>query len=371
MNGLGKFGCMLNPLVSIIVVNWNGRAHLGECLNSLHNQTFLDFEIIVVDNGSTDGSVEYVESHFAGFARILRNSENTGFSKGNNQGIKVARGEYIALLNNDAQADRHWLTELVRVAEADCRIGMLASKIYLQGGRKIIDNVGHLIYRDGLNRGRGRLEEDRGQFDKIEEVLFPSGCAALYRREMLEEIGLFDEDFFAYGDDTDLGLRGRLAGWKCLYVPQAVVSHRYSQSSSPYSPLKAFFVERNRVWIAVKYFPLSLLLKSPFYTLWRFLLQGYGALTGRGAAGRFSQEYSRWQLLRILVKAYFSAIRGLPKMWKKRKGMKRLTRVNKEEILSWFNRFGISAREISLKELAPNLSGGLQFTPSGKGIKGR
>jgi GT2 family glycosyltransferase len=227
---------------------------------------------------------------------------------------------------------------------------MLASKIYLQGQPKIIDNVGHLIFRDGLNRGRGRLEEDHGQFDAKEEVLFPSGCAALYRREMLEEIGLFDEDFFAYGDDTDIGLKGRLAGWKCLYIPQAVVYHQYSRSSGPYSPLKAFYVERNRVWIAVKYFPLSLLLKSPFFTCWRFLLQGYGALTGRGAAGKFGQEYSRRRLVRILVKAYISAIQGLPKMWKKRKEMKSLTRVDKEEIFRWFERFGISAREISLKE---------------------
>jgi GT2 family glycosyltransferase len=341
---------MLQPLVSVIIVNWNGKAYLGDCLNSLRNQTFLDFEIIVVDNGSKDASVEYVESQFPGFAHILRNPENRGFSGGNNQGIKEARGQYIALLNNDARADSGWLKELVKAAEADHRAGMLASKIYLQGQPKVIDNVGHLIFRDGLNRGRGRLEKDHGQFDKMEEVLFPSGCAALYRREMLEEIGLFDEDFFAYGDDTDIGLKGRLAGWKCLYIPQAVVYHRYSQSSGSYSPLKAFYVERNRVWIAVKYFPLSLLLKSPFYTFWRFLLQGYGALTGRGAAGKFSQEYSRWQLLRVLVKAYGSAIQGFPKMWKKRKEMKKLTRVNKEEILGWFHRFGISAREISLKE---------------------
>jgi len=341
---------MLPPLVSVIVVNWNGKAYLEECLNSLRHQTFSDFEVIVVDNGSTDGSFEYLQSHSPEFGHLLRNEENVGFARGNNQAIRVAKGKYIALLNNDARADSHWLEELLRAAEEDGRVGMLASKIYLQGSSKIIDNVGHLIYMDGLNRGRGRLEVDQGQFDKEEEILFPSGCAALYRREMLEEIGLFDEDFFAYGDDTDVGLKGRLAGWKCLYVPEAIVHHRYSQSSGSYSPLKAFYVERNRVWVAVKYFPLSLLMKSPLYTLWRFLLQGYGALTGRGAAGRFSREYSRLDLLIILVKAYISAAQGLTKMWKKRKEMKKLTRVSREEILSWFNRFGISAREISLKE---------------------
>lgn len=273
-----------------------------------------------------------------------------GFARANNQGIRVAQGKYIALLNNDARADQNWLKELVKTAEEDPRAGMIASKIYLHGGSKVIDNVGHLIYRDGLNRGRGRLEVDQGQYDHQEEVLFPSGCAALYRREMLEEIGLFDEDFFAYGDDTDLGLKGRLAGWRCFLAPRAIVYHRYSQSSGPYSPLKAFYVERNRVWIAIKFFPLSILLKSPFFTLWRFALQGYGALTGRGAAGKFTQEYSHLQLLQGLIKAYVSALSALPRTWKKRKEIKKLTRVKEEEVRSWFERFGISAREISLKD---------------------
>jgi len=338
------------PLVSVIIVSWNGKEYVSDCLRSLHAQTFSDFEVILVDNGSTDGSIEIVQQNFPGWVRVLRNDRNEGFSGGNNRGIRLASGRYIVLLNNDAQADPTWLEELIKVAEEYPEAGMLASKIYLQGGSKIIDNVGHLIYRDGLNRGRGRLEVDRGQFENIEEVLFPSGCAALYRREMLEEVGFFDEDFFAYGDDTDLGLKGRLAGWKCLYVPKAIVHHGYSQSSSPYSPLKAFYVERNRVWIAVKYFPLSNLLKSPFYTLLRFLLQGYGALIGRGAAGRFSEEYSPLKLLQVLLKAYLSAVKGLPKMWKKRKEIKRWTRVSEGEIRSWFCRFGMSAREISWKD---------------------
>jgi GT2 family glycosyltransferase len=338
------------PLVTVIVVNWNGREYLSDCFGSLRAQSFSDFELIFVDNGSADGSVEYVEENFPGWARVLTNTRNEGFSAGNNRGIRAASGKYIALLNNDAQADPSWLEELVKVAEEFPQAGMLASKTFLQGRAKIIDNVGHLLYRDGLNRGRGRLELDRGQFDRLEEALFPSGCAALYRREMLEDVGLFDEDFFAYGDDTDLGLKGRLAGWKCFYVPKAVVYHRYSQSSGPYSILKAFYVERNRVWIAVKYFPLSVLLESPFYTLVRFLFQGYGALTGRGAAARFSEAYSPGQLLRTLLRAYLAAFRGLPKMWKKRKEIKRYTRVSEKEIKNWFHRFGMSAREISWKD---------------------
>jgi GT2 family glycosyltransferase len=338
------------PLVSIIVVNWNGRDYLGECLQSLKKQTFADFELILVDNGSTDGSIEFVQSLFPGWGRIFRNSENMGFSGGNNQGMREARGKYIALLNNDAQADPLWLEELIKAAEENPRAGMLASKIYLQNGEKTIDNVGHLLYRDGLNRGKGRLEKDHGQFNQKEEVLFPSGCAAFYRREMLDEVGLFDEEFFAYGDDTDLGLKGRLAGWNCLYIPQAVVYHRYSQSSGSYSALKAFHVERNRIWIAVKYFPWPILLQNPFYTFLRLLLQSYGVLTGRGAAGKFRQRYSGLYLLIILIRAYLSAFQGLPKMLQKRREAKKLTRVSQKEIFSWFQRFGISAREISLKD---------------------
>jgi GT2 family glycosyltransferase len=339
-----------SPPVSVIIVNWNGRDCLKDCLDSLRAQTFPDFEVILVDNGSTDGSVQYLRENYSGWVRVLSNPRNEGFSGGNNRGIRASLGKYVVLLNNDARADSRWLEEMVKAAEENPRAGMLACKIYLQGGARIIDNVGHLMYRDGLNRGKGRLEPDRGQYEEIEEVFFPSGCAALYRRKMLDEVGLFDEDFFAYGDDTDLGFKGRLAGWKCLYVPKAVVHHRYSQSSGAYSPLKAFYAERNRVWIAVKYFPLSLLLESPFFTFLRFAFQGYGALAGRGAAGRFSEAYSPGQLLHILLKAYLAAFRGLPGMWKKRREIKKYTRVSEREIRGWFCRFGMSAREISWKD---------------------
>src|SRR3972149_8610335 len=245
------------PLVSVIVLNWNGGGFLEECLNSLANQSYKRFEIIVVDNGSTDGSLELVKKKFSGSVKLIENGRNLGFSGGNNRGIEAAKGSYILLLNNDAVAEKKWIEELIISAEKYPKTGMCASKVLSYDNRNIIDNVGHLIYRDGLNRGKGRLEEDRGQYDNEEEVFFPSGCAALYRKKMLDEIGLFDDEFFAYGDDTDIGIKGRLAGWKCLYVPSAIVFHRYSGSSNPYSELKAFYVERNRVWIAIKYFPLT------------------------------------------------------------------------------------------------------------------
>jgi len=338
------------PLVSVIILNWNGKRFLEECLSSLRCQTFTDFEVILVDNGSNDGSVEFIKANFPDFVRLIENKVNLGFSGGNNVGIRSAVGKYIVLLNNDTRADPGWLEELVKVAESHPGVGMCASKVYLDTQRRIIDTVGHLIYRDGLNRGRGRLELDVGQYDIQEEVFFPSGCAALYKREMLDEIGLFDEDFFAYGDDTDIGIRGRLTGWKCLYVPTAIIYHKYSGSTSPYSPFKAFHAERNRVWIAIKYFPLKMLLLSPYYTLIRFIVQGYGAIAHRGASGRFTQEHSFMRLLAIILKAYISAIKGLPKMWKKRRETKTIIIVDEAEIYSWFKRFGMGVRELSLKE---------------------
>jgi len=338
------------PLLSVIIPNWNGKQFLAECIDSLKKQTFCDFETILVDNGSTDGSVKFAEERYGDFIRIIRNKKNLGFTGGNNVGIQAARGEYIVLLNNDTWAAPTWLEELVKATSLDRPIGMWASKVYSYYKRNQIEAVGELIYWDGLSRSRGQYEEERGQYEKMEEIFFPPGCGGMYRKVVFEEIGLFDEDFFAYADDAEIGIRARLAGWKCVYVPKAILYHKNSGSTGQYSPFKAFYVERNRFWITLKYFPLPLLLFTPFFTIWRFAFQAYGALTHQGAAGKFTKIYSPWQLIWILFKAYGSGLRGLPKMWKKRRRLNRLRKVSFGEIFSWFKRFGISAKEISLRD---------------------
>ncbi len=184
----------------------------------------------------------------------------------------------------------------------------------------------------------------------MEEIFFPPGCGAMYRKKVFDEIGLFDEDFFAYADDAEIGIRARLAGWKGLSVPKAIIYHKNSGTGGQHSPFKAFYVERNRFWITIKYFPLPLLLFTPFFTAWRFLFQAYGALCHRGAAGIFTQRYSPWRLIWILFKAYGSGLQGIPRMWRKRRMLRPLRRVSFGEILSWFRRFGISAKEISLRD---------------------
>ena len=170
-----------------MVVNWNRRDLLRACLISLQQQTGVPFEIIVVDNGSADGSAEMAEAEFG--SRVIRNRENRGFCAANNQGIQAARGEFIALLNNDAEAEPGWLEALWRAGRSAPDVGMAASKILVWENPRIIDKVGHLIFPDGQNRGRGSGALDQGQFDRQEEVLWPDGCAALYRKEMLDQIG--------------------------------------------------------------------------------------------------------------------------------------------------------------------------------------
>lgn len=341
---------MTYPLVSVVIASWNGKHLLSECLNSLAAQRFRDFEVIVVDNGSVDGSVGYVGEQYPD-VRVVGLRENLGFAGGNNAGIRIARGNYIALLNNDATVDPAWLSDLMTAAEASASaVGMWACKIVSYSDHEVIDNVGLLLYPDGMARGKGRLEKDYGQYDVPTEAFFPSGCAGLFRREMLDEIGLFDEAFFAYADDVDLGLRARLAGWGCVYVPSAKAFHKYSSSSSAYSPLKAFLVERNRIWVLLKYYPLELIAASPYFTLKRLIMHLYGAVMGKGASGKFSEEYSVLRACSILIKAWVSALRSLPGIIRQRRAFSRLKRTTRPEIYRLFRTFRISAREIALKE---------------------
>jgi GT2 family glycosyltransferase len=229
---------MESPTISVIVVNWNGIKFLDDCLASLENQTWKDLEIIVVDNGSTDGSVQCIRAWTERLPclRAIYLSENTGFCRGNNLAFAQACGEWIALFNNDAVACPHWLEELMAYGNVAERVGMIGSKILFAEPKGVIDKAGHLIYWDGQNRGRGTMEPDQGQYDQAEEILWPDGCAALYHRRIFEDTGGFDDTFFAFGDDADLGMRARLLGWKAWYVPKAVVYHRHSATAGAYSP---------------------------------------------------------------------------------------------------------------------------------------
>lgn len=338
------------PFFSVIILNWNGRHLLEECLASVLAQTFRDFETIVVDNGSTDGSIDFLKEGWGGKIIILSLPSNTGFAGGNNAGIRAARGRFIILLNNDTAVDPGWLSSLHGAVSRHLEAGMFTPKILNYYRRDEIDNTGHLVYPDGLARGHNRLETDDGRFDSEEEAFYPSGCAGVYKKEMLDGIGLLDETFFAYGEDVDLGLRARWAGWKCYYVPDAVVYHKYSATTGEYSPRKAFLVERNRIWILIKNFPLREILLSPFFTGYRYGMHLVGAISGRGASGKFAREFSLGRLFLTIGKAEAAAIIGLPRAYQERRKMKTIRKISDSEFRDLLRRFAMDAHEAALKE---------------------
>ena len=336
-------------LVSVVVVNYGRAELLRACLQSLLEQTWPRLEILVVDNGSQDHSADVVSSFADRGIRLLALTENRGFAAAVNLGVRECRGELVALLNNDAVASPEWIEQLVSGTGASPETGICASKILFYG-TGVIDKAGHLIFPDGQNRGRGTGERDRGQYDRTQEVLAADGCAALYRKEVLEQVGGFDESFFAYAEDADLGLRARWLGWRCLYVPGAVVHHHHSSTLGPYSPRKIYWVERNRLWLALKNFPLPLLLLNPVFTGYRLAWNLCAALLRRGPAGNFRREGSLWLLLRVQVRAYRDALAGAGPMLRERRRIRSTRRIGDLEFCRHLFRFRISACRLAFGE---------------------
>jgi GT2 family glycosyltransferase len=305
-------------MISVVILNFNGKRYLEKSLSALESQTYRDFEVIVVDNASSDGSVDYLEAHFPS-ARIVENEKNLGFAGGTNSGIRLAKGEYILTLNNDTQVDRRFLECLVEAMQSDKCVGTCAPKMLLPDGR--INSAGVCLSRSGAAWDRGMFEPDCGQYDCQQEVFGACAGAALYRKEMLEEIGLFDEDFFLYMEDVDLALRAKLAGWKCIYIPEAVVYHHHGGTAGFGSDLAVYYGNRNVIWYAVKGFPTGLLLTSLPWIMGRNLaVIPYYALRGQG---------------KIILMSKLDALRGLPGMLKKRKSIVR--RAPEQEIKRYIN----------------------------------
>jgi len=335
--------------VSLIILNWNGIDLIRDCLRSVVAQDYTDFEVIVVDNGSTDGSAEVVAREFPA-ARLIRNAENTGFCRGNNIGIAAATGDLIVLLNNDAELAVNFLGRVVDAADLEPDVGMFATRILMHHRRGVFDSTGLLVYPDGICRSRGWLEKDIGQYDVADEVLGPNGCAAVYRRTMLDDVGLFDERYFAYLEDLDLAFRGQLRGWRCRYLPDAVCYHKKSITSGYHSAFKAFLVERNRIWNALKLFPLRLLALSPFYTVARYVAQAFATASGKGISSEFVRDYSRLQLAGILVRAYASALGSLPEIWRERRRIQGHRRLGALAVYVLMKRYRLPVLELAFKD---------------------
>lgn len=253
--------------VSVIVVSWDRRELLLACLDSLMAQTLAPAEIIVVDNGSTDGSAAAVTERFGERVRVVRSEINLGFAGGNNLGAAAATGSWLALLNNDAIADPRWIEEMMSVVGPG--VGLVAGRLLRAERPELLDNAGVRFWPDGMSRGAFHYFPDAGV--KNPEVVLPSGAAMLVRRAAFNAAGGFDESFFAYSEDTDLSLKVRLLGFSCAWADGARAFHRGGGGTlGVVSPRKVYLVEKNRLRVLLRYFPAGAIAISPLWTAVRY-----------------------------------------------------------------------------------------------------
>lgn len=255
------------PLVSVIIVTWNGAALLQECLDSLAKTTFSPMEIIVVDNFSSDNSLALLKAYPT--VRVITNSSNTGYAKGNNIGVASARGNYVVILNNDITVEPGWLTEPLQYLEADRTIGIVCCRQMSYYHKEILDGLFHRIEPDlGMHPvGQRQLLADDPRFTMTGLVISANGGSMIVRKELYEQLHGLDENFFAYYEEVDFCLRAFERNWKCLYVPSAVVYHKGSVSFQKTGPMTYFYRERNRISFLYKNFPLHLLVTRSFMIL--------------------------------------------------------------------------------------------------------
>lgn len=302
---------------SVIIVNWNGKHFLKPCLDSILHQSYEPYDVYLVDNASTDGSVEFVEQNYPNEIsseklRVIQNKKNYGFAEGNNIGIRQALEnhgtKYIATLNADTIVKKDWLEKLVAATEGNKKIGMFQGKILLIDGKKI-DSTGVLFYRSATWWDRGENEKDTQQYDSKREVFGVTAAAALYRREMLEDTAIdnefFDSDFFGYCEDIDLSIRGKLRGWRAVYEPSAIVYHHRGGTTGPQTIFQVYHTQRNNLLLIFKSLPVGFVIRN----LPLILLTQLGGVV----------IYAKRRRLPVFLRAKLRAVRMLGLMLMKRK----------------------------------------------------
>jgi GT2 family glycosyltransferase len=306
------------PAVSIVIPHWNGRHHLDDCLSSLRRQSFSDFEIILVDNGSTDGSQATVRRCYPE-VRLIELEENRGFTGACNAGYAVSQGEIVVLLNNDTEAEEGWLAAVTQAFNNHPHVGMVASKMLLFDRRDHLHTAGDFYRLDGIPGNRGVWQPDVGQYEQAEVVFSACGGAAAYRRTMLEEIGFLDDDFYFSCEDVDMGWRANLAGWQVLYVPTAVVYHKLKATGG--SVTGSYYDGRNFLYLIWKNYPLSLLRRY-----WRHVLRAQLDITWAAVRAW------RGEAARARLRGQLAGLWGIFKMWPKRRQVQALRRVDDESL---------------------------------------
>lgn len=294
------------PKAAVVIVNWNGEQFIEQCLTALMAQTIAPHEIILVDNASTDGSLDIVRRFPS--VRLLAQDQNTGFARGNNLAINAvaADTEWVALLNPDAFPEPRWIEEFLASAQCNPQFDIFGSKLLNAANPMLLDGAGDAYHVSGRVWRMGQGVSVSAHPESEREVFSPCAAAAIYRRRALLEVSGFDEDFFCYVEDVDLGFRLRLAGHRCLYVPQSVVHHVGSGTTGgQHSDFSVYHGHRNLVWTFVKDMPGVLFwLLLPLHLLLNLVSIIWFASRGRGG---------------VILRAKRDALLGLPKMWRKRK----------------------------------------------------
>jgi GT2 family glycosyltransferase len=305
-------------LFSVVIPNWNGRHFLAVCLDALARQTYPQLEVIIVDNASSDGSQEFIRDHYPG-VRLVELPENRGFTGACNAGIQAARGEYVALLNNDTEVDEDWARAVVDAFTRHPDAGIVASKMLLFDRRDHFHTAGDTFSMDGRPGNRGVWQRDEGQYDREEYVFSACGGSAAYRRTMLDQIGLLDDDFFFSLEDIDLAWRAQLTGWRCLYTPAAIVYHHLSATGGGVTA--SYHDGRNLIYVLIKNYPAELWRKYGWLVIRTQLRLALAALRAwRGAAAR------------ARLRGMLAGLGGWPRMRRKRREIQRMRAVAIDEL---------------------------------------
>lgn len=305
---------MTAPTLSVVIPNWNGARFLPTCLDSLSRQTLPHVEVMVVDNASHDDSLTIVRERYP-WVTVIALDTNCGFTGACNAGLTAAQGEFVALLNNDTEVDAGWAQAVVEAFAQDSTIGSVASKMLLFDRRDHLHTAGDFFTLDGRAGNRGVWQRDTGQYDRDEWVFSACGGSSVYRRAMLDAIGLLDDDFFFSGEDVDLGWRAQLAGWRCLYTPKAIVYHHVSATGGGVTA--SFYDARNSLTILAKNYPRD---------LWR----KYGSSVIRGQLRRALDALKAWRgkEARATLRGMTAGLLLLPGSLRKRRQIQALRRVS-------------------------------------------